>query len=167
MNVSLIIDIYTSIQHTWYGDNWNTSIKHTSYSLKNKRSPNSTDTQNLHRQSSAPWFHKMLHMWGHKLRTNPPNSSQCDCTIFDEWFVEPLSSVNIKQLNGTSPKWSINIQYTIMEEKLTSACWRMGTKHDITDITIGETSWRTWNSYFKELPIRNYITIVKDLHALL
>lgn len=48
--------------------------------------------KNLHGQSTAPWLHKMLHMWGHKLWANPCKPSQCDCTVFYKRLVDPLFS---------------------------------------------------------------------------
>lgn len=49
-------------------------------------------TKNLHWQSNTPWLHEMLHMWWHKLRTNPRESPKCDSTIFYKWLVELLVS---------------------------------------------------------------------------
>lgn len=51
---------------------------------------------NLHRQSKTPCLQKMLHMWWHKLRTNPCKSSEGDCAILYQWLVQTLLRTKYK-----------------------------------------------------------------------
>lgn len=86
----------------------------------------------------------MFHMWWYKVWTDPCKPPQCYCTIFYEWLVESL--INRTTIsNWTSLEVINNKEY---DKTVTSACWRIGTRHEITVKTTGEISWRTWNSKF-------------------
>lgn len=54
-------------------------------------------------------------------------------------------------------KWYKICSHMHIVHTFTSACWSIGTKHEIAVITIGETSWRTWNLVKVQTIVKTFI----------